>query len=94
MSYTYSPVAGAAIAVRLAVVILGINNPDVVEVMSSIALATGAAPEALIATFCENTRAEQNMKARVKFFFMNSLLYLYKIKLNYNLLFRRFISAN
>jgi hypothetical protein len=45
-----SPAAGEAIAVLCTVVIRGINNPDVVDLMSSIALGSGADPSVLIAT--------------------------------------------
>jgi len=49
-----SPVAGDAIAFLSEVVILGIKNPLVVLLTSSIALASGVAPVEFIPTFWEN----------------------------------------
>ena len=49
-----SPVAGDVMAFLSVVVILGIKNPLVVLLTSSIALASGALPVEFIPTFWEN----------------------------------------
>jgi hypothetical protein len=57
-------------AVRCAVVILGIRSPLAVVEMSSIALAAGAAPVELIATFCATETAAVANINRVNVFFI------------------------
>ena len=57
-----SPVAGKTMASLSVVVILGIKNPLVVLLTSSIALVSGRLPVELIETFCENKSGSAGAK--------------------------------